>query len=374
MKNVFVSCCTIGNLGDDLFLISLLKRYADVPGLRFHIICDESYRLWEQRYPNLVCHSYRACDADDNLFWKFGSSIRELCMLRSARNERYDATVQIAGSIFIEPRTSNKFKQRYLRWRSLKALEYVYRSSDNIFIMGSNFGPCYSKGYVKKLRKYYQKYCNDICFRDQKSASLFRDLKNVRYAPDILFGYPIKDCEHKKNVFISVVDLSKKGQESSKSPEQYEHWLVREIQNANSRGYTVTLCSFCDGEGDAAVVERLAEVVGKRGGAVEKMYYRGNPDAILDKISVSEYVIASRFHASILSLSAGCRVLPVIYSAKTRNVLCDMGYPIECCVDLTSDNSDIFKHDVFDAQYVALRGIKQRAESHFEMFDQWVRS
>lgn len=374
MKDVFVSCYMMHNLGDDLFLISLLKRYAGVPGLRFHVICDESYQTWEQRYPNLVCHLYHASRADDNLFRKFGSNIRELYMLHSTRNEHYDATVQIGGSIFIEPQTSNKLKQGYLHWHSIKALEYVYRSSNNVFIMGSNFGPWYSKEYVRKLRDFYQQYCNDICFRDQKSADLFKDLKNVRYAPDILFGYPIKDCGHKKNVFISVVDLSKKGQESSKSAEQYEHWLVSEIQNANRRGYTVTLCSFCDGEGDAAVVERLAEVVGKKGGFVEKMYYQGNPDVILDKISASEYVIASRFHASILSLSAGCRVLPVIYSAKTRNVLRDVGYPIERCVDLTSDDSAVFKHDVFDAQYFALQGIKQRAERHFDMFDRWVRS
>lgn len=373
LKNIFVSCCVMNNLGDDLFLLSLLKRYSSRSDLKFHIVCDESYKVWEKSYPNLVCHTYQAGDIDDSMLRKLRANIHELCMLHSMGAKGFDATVQITGSIFIEPQMNNKLKQYYLRWRALKALKYIYQSSDNVFVMGSNFGPWYTNRYIEVLREYYSRYCKDVCFRDQKSADLFHGLVNVRYAPDILFGYPMKKCMHGKNVFISVVDLSRKGQESLQSAEQYESWLMKEIRRADDRGYTVTLCSFCDQEGDSAVVNRLAEAAAEAGIIPELMFYHKNPDVVLDRISSSEYVIASRFHAAILSLSAGCRVLPVMYSQKTRNVLDDLGYPIARCVDLTSNDSSVFEHDVFDATYFGLKDVKERAGNQFLVFDRWVR-
>ena len=33
------------------------------------------------------------------------------------------------------------------------------------------------------------KICTDICFRDKYSYNLFKDIENVRYAPDYAFSY-----------------------------------------------------------------------------------------------------------------------------------------------------------------------------------------
>ena len=49
----------------------------------------------------------------------------------------------------------------------------------------------------------------------KNSSGLFSDLKNVRFAPDILFATPFLDGPKQKQALLSVIDLKTKGQTES---------------------------------------------------------------------------------------------------------------------------------------------------------------
>ena len=51
-----------------------------------------------------------------------------------------------------------------------------------------------------------------------------------------------------------------------------------------------------------------------------------NLDQILKLIAESEYIVATRFHAMVLGLSAKKKVLPLIYNLKLRTVLEDLSF------------------------------------------------
>ena len=82
------------------------------------------------------------------------------------------------------------------------------RKAAKYYVLGANFGPFYSKRYLSFYKKFFSNYCQDVCFRDRYSASLFSDVSNVRYAPDILFNVELPKVVRRKKLFISVVDLN----------------------------------------------------------------------------------------------------------------------------------------------------------------------
>ena len=68
--------------------------------------------------------------------------------------------------------------------------EYVFDNFNaNTFIIGANFGPYTSEEFLFHAIQQISK-TRDCCLRDRYSYNLLsKQLSNVRYAPDILFGY-----------------------------------------------------------------------------------------------------------------------------------------------------------------------------------------
>ena len=54
------------------------------------------------------------------------------------------------------------------------------RKAAKYYVLGANFGPFYSKRYLSFYKKFFSNYCQDVCFRDRYSASLFSDVSNVQ--------------------------------------------------------------------------------------------------------------------------------------------------------------------------------------------------
>lgn len=372
MVDVYVDCYLEHNLGDDLFLLTLLDRYRDRDDLLFHVWGDSAYQYLQSRYSNIKLHELP--DISGNLLQRQmmrHHTIRQKMMCVAGA----DATLQIGGSIFMEWHGGNVRKRLkdYWYWLSRKKwMKYLYGAPDASFIIGSNFGPWQTKDYWRTMHSLFSRYCTDVCFRDHYSAELFADLDNVRCAPDVLFGVNLPQQTKRRQLFVSVIDLNRKGEGISSKREMYQTWLVQQMQNMAKRGYEIVICSFCQYEGDGDVVAELAQQLKKLGIDVRTILYANNDYEILSEISASEYVIASRFHATILGLAAGCKVLPVLYSNKTRHVLEDLEYPITSCVDLLDTSDTVFEHEVVSSNVFPVAETIRKSFCQFQAFDKWL--
>jgi colanic acid/amylovoran biosynthesis protein len=375
---IAVDCYLSQNLGDDLFLRTLLRRY---PDQHFVIIAKDGYASWTKRHKNLKVLAEPAINDATNFIGRVLARIEKETIVRK-KAKLYAggcALVTIGGSIFIEPQSDNRFlaslKSRY----NLVLRNKIYTTHQHTFICGTNFGPYHSERYWATFQALFQQQCDDVCFRDHYSQGLFQQLANVRYAPDILFGTEFPVVEKRRKVFFSLVDLVGnvgKFHELCKKGPEYEDWIMKLTESYHKKGYEVTYCSFCSVEGDDKAVTRLARRAEQSGIEVTQLFYRDNIDEILSDIAESEIVIGTRFHATILGLVAQAKVVPVIYSDKTRNVLEDMNFEMNDAVDLRNFHSqDIsmcdraIEHPVVDISHEVRDSVK-----HFAALDSFLSS
>lgn len=357
MKKIFLYAYTEKNLGDDLFIKFITERY---PKCRFFIWKNEKTKFYNQ-YNNL-----KIVNANSSIY-KFFKIIHPslAARYRNYLSTRCNALVYIGGSIFIE----------YDNWKTIKTWWDYMVHKIPIFVVGANFGPYKDEDYKLEMGKVFSK-CKDVCFRDRYSYELFGN-DRVRYAPDILFGYKmpvIKDKE--KKVFVSVIDCNYKNEGSNKLSEftgQYEKFLFNQCQEYIKKGYRIIFSSFCKCEGDEKAADRIYQkiisVYDKK--LVEKAYYCGeNQQDILKKLASSEIIVATRFHAVVLGLISQCKVLPVLYSDKTKNILKDLKISENIADIRKLDINDIYK--TIQLNEIEIRELGQKSKKHFEKLDEYI--
>lgn len=357
MKKVFLYAYDQINLGDDLFVHTIVNRYPDV---KFYLWSNNLNKTTFSRLKNLT-----AVDSDST--W-----IRFLRKIRSSFAARYKsrkekvctAVVYIGGSLFIE----------YENWKQINSWWEYESLNRNFYVIGANFGPYHTAAYRDSFAKIFSNM-RDVCLRDRYSQALFSDVETVRYAPDILFAYPIQEKQlDEKQVFVSVVDCTSKDEGDNKLADyqqSYIYSMVNVLKGFIGKGYKIILSSFCKAEGDEAAVELIRAMLSTD--MVEVVNYNGiNAPAILDKISESSFVIATRFHAAILGFAAGKPVLPVVYSDKTSHVLEDIYFAGQYLDIRKSKQIDIdsLLMNKNNQKLSEIDKIKKQSEIHFMKLDQ----
>lgn len=300
MKKIFIMAYARGNLGDDIFIKMLLERY---PNVNFYIkIQDYDFvKNLDEEYENL--HVIIGKDTDIELY--------------NMNVEDYDGYVYIGGSIFMEGGKVYNLSEKFY--------DFVKRCKNNnipFCYISSNYGPYRTQEYFELSRKNFET-CTDICFRDKYSYHLFKDIKNVRYAPDFIFNLNIPNSPKIENsVGISIIDLEIRENLKEKN-ENYYRFLKNNINNYLENGKTIYLYSFCKHEGDEKVVDKLLnefkdtkEVIGVK--------YDGHINEFLELYTKMEYMICARFHSMILSLIANQKIYVLSYSKKIDNVVGDL--------------------------------------------------
>lgn len=365
MKTVFVNYYSENNFGDDLFLRVLLDRY---PTTAFYTCSPRSNLQANLERNNLISiypgpiSTERKSDLLSKLIIKIRLTIAKFMAIK-----RSDCFIDIGGSIYIEPDAKYKAAKNFLK----KAVDY--KLAQSVYVLGANFGPWKTKHWIRSFRKLFNSECEDICFRDHASTNLFRSLNNVRYAPDLLFSFPVIRQKKNKKILFSVIDYSSwcRPNELKQYRENYERWILNSAKLFSKLNYVITICSFCKFEGDEDAVNRISEVLLDAGIRSHKLFYAGNIDEIVSEIASSEILVASRFHAFILGLSAGCKVIPVPYSKKTVNVMNDIGFPSSKSFDPSTQSSDDLSmySDAFDAEAVDVIRLSREAEGHFAALD-----
>lgn len=348
---VQVSYYAAMNLGDDLFLLTLLHRYPDI------IFIIEA--KCEELLPRVLPENLLVADlSDDHVFLKRGRASRLGCLC------------QIGGSIFIEPRgvmqTLRMIAKRYS----------LYSSFTHTYILGANWGPCRSRFFYNAFRRMFRTKVEDICFRDTASYDKFSDLPNARFSPDILFSLSMPKVAKHHAVLFSVIDLFTRDGFGplSRHSKNYFDWIVNSARWFSSKGFDLIISSFCKLEGDESAVDFVKEKLFSLNIDCRVLNYCGNVDEMLGAIATCEVVVATRFHATVLGIDAGARVLPVPYSTKTINVLHDIGFDmnnVQMIDAIDPDDLSVCER-VVTSEPFQLGDLPKGAEGHFLALDQML--
>ncbi|WP_394186461.1 polysaccharide pyruvyl transferase family protein [Metabacillus halosaccharovorans] len=356
-KKILVNAYFAMNFGDDLFLKILFDRY---PNVEWHLLTtSENMRKTFKDYKNvkiLKSLNVNLGIRKVNVFYKMNEILFNY--------KKYDAFVYIGGSIFME----------LPYWReSLNIRGYIPKKfkmlNKRTFIIGANFGPFKDESYIETHREFFANF-DDICFRDSYSYNLFRDLDNIRVAPDVVFNLKIdktKNIANDKSVGFSLIDLeNRKGLKNYSTI--YKEKIIKIIEKYIEDGYTIKLFSFCEQEGDLRIINDIYEEIrASKRKYIKIITYRFDIEGFLNEFKSCEVIIGIRFHSIILALLFNQKFLPIIYSEKTLNVLRDLNMgDIYCYI------SDIHHLDV-DNLVINNKTLKKKvsleAEKQFHKLD-----
>ena len=341
-KRFFILAYARQNLGDDLFIYMLLKKY---PETKFYINIEkpEHAKLFES-FENIT------------IYQDVGRKLT-----KENANE-YDGYIYIGGSIFMEGIGANYTVTEQL----LSFMQECKKQEIPFHYVSSNFGPYNTEGYLN-LTKEVMKNCASVHFRDKYSSDLFSEVPTVYYAPDLAFSYIPEKIEIKPNsIGISVIDLSIRPK-LIEYKDNYYNILIENIKDYIGNGKNVTLFSFCKHEGDERAIEELVkrlpvDIKEK----VNILNYDGDIEYFLREYSKMEYVICSRFHAMILSaiMNQKCQILS--YSNKFDNVINDLElftnkilHFNEICLDTKMPLEGFQKVDRIKIQFIRVEAVKQ---------------
>ena len=316
MKQIFVDAYLAFNLGDDLFIDILSKRY---PNTNFELnYLGKAYRNFVCKYGNLKTRKYNIID---KILEKV--NLKETVYNYKEIASRNDALLFIGGAIFREEEYHNTLYN--YRIKLIKAFKELKKP---VFILGANFGPVETEQFILDY-KYLFKYCDDVCFRDEYSYNIFKDMSNVRKESDIVFQLKLKEIQKNKNkeiIGISIIDVNHK-QGLADYEDIYIKEMIRIIKYIIYSNKRCSLISFCESEGDLntinKIINKLDEIEKKN---IIIYNYNGNIDEILKVISEFNLFISARFHGNIIAQLMNIPNIPIIYSEKTSNMLKDIGF------------------------------------------------
>lgn len=359
MNKVLVDAVMIGNLGDDLFVKILLERYKDVS---FSILIDRRYSSFLNEFKNVKIVNY-------NFIRKGIEKISRRFLNRRIVFNRYqgrnDATVLISGSAFIQQHNYDA---------QIKTFENDINKVDNYFMLGINFGPYSEENYKDRFKNVFGN-CTDVCFREKFSYDLFADLKNVRCKPDVVFTLDKEKYisrTNSKKIGISVIDLIHRD-DLKEYTKKYEDKIVDIILEFINDDYEINLYSFCKIQNDEECVERIiGKIPENKRDRINRKYYKGDIDYILNSIAEDEYIIATRFHAMILGWIFNKKVYPLIYSNKMKNVIDDLDFEGEYSFIQDIDNLNVNVIKEHSSRLTNIKDIEKEANKQFNKLDNFL--
>lgn len=363
MKKIFVDIYLQFNLGDDLFLDILAKKY---PNCKFTLnYLGKGYNRFLEDYSNVMTRKY-------TFFDKVGQKLKIKDSITNYDEvaEAHDALLFIGGSIFRE-----ESYHRSLYEERFNMISEFNRRKKPIFILGANFGPFSTDAFYDDYKKLFQ-MCDDVCFRDSYSYHLYKDLPQVRYAPDIVFQMDTTEymtIEEKDRIGFSIIDVTHK-QGLAKFSKEYIETTIKSIELLTKKGYTCYLMSFCEKEGDIHVINQIKQGLTPEAIKGIQIYeYKGNLIEAMRIMASFKLFFAARFHANIIGLIMNAGIMPIIYNDKTTNMLEDLKLNsiLVTMNNLKLQHSEKFIESAFHNK-TSLEKVKNESHKQFAKLSQFI--
>ncbi|MFF3023906.1 polysaccharide pyruvyl transferase family protein [Gottfriedia sp. NPDC057948] len=351
MKKILVDVYCNKNFGDDLFLKILFERYEHV---------DFYLQNADYQYKNII--------KDSNILNNNKMKRLIFKLFQPFIISKFDGYILIGGSMFMQ----NSLWKKVFYTRSSLIKSFVNKNK-KVYILGSNFGPFSDQNFLKSYTNLFSKF-SDVCFRDMYSFTLFKNLRNVRVAPDIVFNLKApKVTKIKNSVGFSLIDLENRhGLEQYSS--DYEYKMVELVKKLIDSDKQITFFSFCEEEGDVKVINKILSQLNKEySKKIKIINYNGQIDYFLEELGKMESFIGARFHSIILAKIFNQSFYPLIYSDKTFNVLKDLEESDKCTYirDIASlDTNELIKH--LNEKTILNQHVKVEAEAQFKMLDKFL--
>lgn len=306
MRRIYLKFYDEMNFGDDILVEMLLQRY---PQDRFYAYAWGKYA---GRYKNLRVYK------KESLFLRGVNKVLKMLFGRDLEENiwrRCDVLVYLGGSIFIEPQ-SKQTRTDMIRW-----WEGFAAAKGDKYVLDANFGPMLSDDWNLHFARILQKMTL-VYWRDQYSLSLFEPCPNMKCGNDMAFAYRAdKETkgERENLVVLNVMDVQNKEYAGKGTKADYMKALANIARQAQSLGYRVALLALCNYEGDVDACEELAEACP----AIDflKVYYSRDTAEVFDLLAGARFVLATRFHAAVLSMCLGVPVKVWAYSKKTVSMI-----------------------------------------------------
>ena len=290
------------NLGDDLFFAMLIERYPNVllflPALPY-----KQYMEMFKDYPNVIFYT-------------------------DQMSMNYDAIVIIGGSLFQSHLIESSYSKNEF-W-----IKTFVSAGKRAFIIGANFDRNYEnfKYNEKSFHEIFERSGDklSVSLRDTHSYNYFQDLKNVTYAPDIIFGLNDKFLlgnNNRSGLGISIISISIPGRKGTLTNfyNTYLNSMIDLVKSAINRNINVIFFSFCIAEDDVGMFKKIySQLNSLEQQSVRNVVYDGDIPKFLRAFHSMKYIVATRFHANVLALKFRQRLFPIVYNDKTLNLLEDI--------------------------------------------------
>ena len=373
MKNILVTAYTSFNVGDDLFLKILFERY---PNHQFILFTSETrYISHLKQYENVKVDYF---SKNENLFFRIAKKIFSAqcyltafvykILIKWKYGNKCDAYLEIGGSIFIQKSKNLSFKEY-----KNKCIVSIFKHKP-LFIIGANWGPYKTPKFKIFYTNLFRNF-TDVCFRDKTSYSFFSDLPNVRSECDIVFQLELPKVQKEiGSIGFSVINLTERDDLSEYEP-IYIKTISSLITTSLFRGKNVYLISFCCSEGDELMIEKIKSCLSNyEKSRINTLLYKGNLESFLIEYTRIESIVATRFHAMILSLISKQKLYPLIYSQKMFNVIQDIQFKGYYCQikELSQKSPDDIFNQIEENKIFLLNNEKKSAEKHFFNLDKFL--
>ena len=293
------------NLGDDLFLDTLLQRYPEhdfYVGIPSHV---ERLNIHFNRYSNL-------------------KKISPIGIKNIFNVIDFDAYILIGGSVYMD---LNKSFRRLWLSRLFKSIICAL-SQKPFYVIGANLGPFNTK-LGKLLLFIHFNVIKHISVRDKHSYDLLKRWKKFNtysIAPDVVFSHTTKTTSTSTSTStlgISVINTSR----HIYAQEAYIKKIAALINLylSKSSSNSILLMGFDGGlENDNAIIQRVLE--DQNMDRIKVLNYSPDLDmmSFLNEFKKCDSIVCSRFHAMILAIKYNKKIFPICYSEKMSNVLLDM--------------------------------------------------
>lgn len=347
MKKIFIMAYLRNNLGDDLFVKELINRY---PNEKFYIdVIDLKYGEVFRNSKNVEVR----IEKEENF--------------NKIEINQYDAFIYIGGSIFMEGGKVYNLDENCVNF-----IQNCKEKNKPFFYISSNYGPYKTNKYFELSKQAFSS-CTDICFRDEYSYNLFKDIGSVRYEPDLLFSYKIDNIEKEKNsVGISVIDLEIREKLKHKE-EEYVKFLVGNIEKFLQEGKNIYLFSFCKEEDDEKAIEKVLENIKNKEerNKIKVIKYNNNLREFLNIYKKMEYMVCQRFHSLILSCVCNQKIFVVSYSKKIDNVIEELKLGVNYIKHKNLKEDEKLNFIEF-REAKNIEKIKTEAEKQFKELDKFI--